>query len=232
MSPARRSGPRRATTFGRVLRPRLAACIPGRLVRRSFLRRGFSIPYHWAVNAERREMRRGVSLDCEVLAELWDEPVLLRSRDLSPRGVWLETELPLEPGDMLWVSLTLPDGTQLETEGVVRRSEFRGEAASPSGMAIEFLGCEGQPLLSIGQTFEGLPPPLPAKPDPFRKQERMEEITVKVTYQEWFGDRVNSYEVSERVGLIVDDEPEFTAMGTLLGSSDEEDIEPPQVLSA
>jgi hypothetical protein len=114
----------------------------------------------------RRALRRAVQLDCQVLSELWDEPVPHRVTDLSPQGMWIETPFPLERGSRLVVAFTPPRwrrDRELVASAVVQRvivGRREGEHLSP-GMGVVFDDLRRHELDELKATLRGLPPPLP-----------------------------------------------------------------------
>lgn len=66
------------------------------------------------------------------------------SRNLSRGGLFVETCLPLEPGEKVRLRLTLPDvETPFALDGVVRWvSRLEDEMGHPPGMGIEFVGVD------------------------------------------------------------------------------------------
>jgi len=60
--------------------------------------------------SKRQSPRYPVDLACSLQSDLWDEPVALRVTELARAGLWVESELALEPGEQVVVALGLPDG--------------------------------------------------------------------------------------------------------------------------
>jgi len=147
----------------------------------------------------RRAVRRAVSLSCDVLSDTLGEPVPQLVRDLSPYGMFVETPLPLDPGEELIVAFT-PRGLGREVllGARVARVTFgrRGGELGLSGMGIAFDGV-GEPLRdAIERNLRGLPPPLP------RAREIRTYVDMPVTYEEDLGDRVNELSVIEHLCLL------------------------------
>lgn len=89
----------------------------------------------------RRAVRRLVDLECEVYAELWGEAISHRVSDVSEEGLWIQTELLLEPGTEVTLTFFPPDWEEpLYVAGRVQRVELRRQPgdASAVGMGIEF----------------------------------------------------------------------------------------------
>ncbi|HKU36633.1 MAG TPA: hypothetical protein VJR89_00765 [Polyangiales bacterium] len=58
--------------------------------------------------APRRSSRRSVHLETEVRSEHWDGPVALLATELSPDGLWVESDYALEVGSELSVAFVPP----------------------------------------------------------------------------------------------------------------------------
>jgi len=107
----------------------------------------------------RRALRRAVWLDCELLADEGRElrPGLIT--DLSPHGIWVETDVPLREGDALSVSFVPPgDRKQTLTAATVVRVS-RG--VDGTGMGLSFAGETRALARQLEHTLEGLPPRVP-----------------------------------------------------------------------
>jgi hypothetical protein len=113
----------------------------------------------------RRSLRRSVFVGCDVLSDLWDEPISHRATDLSPDGLFVESQLPLEPGMDVAVSFA-PPGREREVlaVGVVRRAVLRRRRSDrvPSGMGIAFTHLSDAARETIAASLVGMPPPLPS----------------------------------------------------------------------
>ena len=66
------------------------------------------------------------------------EPIVLETIDIGPRGIFVRSDLLLEPGQDLWISFNIPDGQRLVVKGRVIRGDLGGEG-KPSGMGIDFI---------------------------------------------------------------------------------------------
>lgn len=114
----------------------------------------------------RRSLRRAVRVEVEVSSELWDGTVPLVATDLSLHGLWLESDLPLQAGSELWISLLPPHWpcstpfqarARVERAGMLRRGTDRGRA----GMGVSFLALNADQVAHLTRALHGLPPPLP-----------------------------------------------------------------------
>ena len=171
----------------------------------------------------RRALRRAVHLDCDVVSPWWDEPVPHRATDLSPYGIWVESQFPLSLGDVAVLTFRPPrwrERAEVIVFGAVRRVELRRRASDPraSGMGIEFLDLDDEEAEQLTRTLVGLPPPLPRPRGTRRARARREQVWVDalLTWEEDLGDRVNTFEVSERFDAIDDEELDITPLGQLV----------------
>lgn len=126
------------------------------------------IDYHLP-HQPRRAVRRAVRLDCEVESRLWTGFLAFAATDLSPYGLWVETDFPLVAGEAVSVRLApprWPAWTQpIEVEARVARASLsrrRGERRrSGMGLAFQNLPPVNAGLLALA--LRGLPPPLPRR---------------------------------------------------------------------
>lgn len=81
------------------------------------------------------------------------EPVVLETVDLGEGGIFVLSELLLEPGEELWVSFRLPSGPKLVVRGRVVHGQL-GSKSLPPGMGIEFLDLSDRERGSIGVYLE------------------------------------------------------------------------------
>lgn len=120
----------------------------------------------------RSALRRAVDLECNVRAELWDGALPHRARDLSPHGLWLDTDLPLEVGEEVLVSFRPPRGSGLEwpviTRGAITRVGMhrRRVDTRPAGMGVAFLDLDDHDRRRLARALIGIPPPIPQLPLP------------------------------------------------------------------
>jgi hypothetical protein len=87
--------------------------------------------------ARRAGPRRTVAQDVCLFDES-GEAIVLESIDIGPRGVFVRSDVLLEPGQDLWVSLSVPGGPKLVVRGRVIRGEL-GLDGRPAGMGIAFV---------------------------------------------------------------------------------------------
>jgi hypothetical protein len=130
--------------------------------------------------ARRHYHRHAFQLEVPMICDLWDEPVSHRTRDLSAEGLYIETELPLEPGTEVVLELSVA----LETHfviGCVRRVDL-GKGTARSGMGIELLDIDEGLRASIERALARKPPALPRSRVPIEK--KFLWVDALLTYEE------------------------------------------------
>ena len=116
-------------------------------------------------------LRRAVEVECEVVSDSFEEPVMHRAKDLSTHGAFLESSLLLEEGAELILSFRparYPLPTPMTVVGrVVRVSVPRraGDAGRP-GMGVRFVELDYDELLALEHALRGVPPPIPKQLPP------------------------------------------------------------------
>lgn len=113
-------------------------------------------------NFERRSCRRVVSFDCEIENDQWDGSVFLEAKGLSLRGVWVETQLPIEVGEKVVISLMPPGWPRpapLVTPAVVARVEMRRRKTElhAAGMDLVFTNLGNPERLLLEEVLRRLP---------------------------------------------------------------------------
>ena len=158
---------------------------------------------------DRRALRRSVRMQCDVLADVFDDTIAHVMTDLSPFGAWIDTLYPLEPGAELLVSLTPPgarDGAQdVVLAGRVARASLgrRRTEGGRSGMGVAFDATELE-RARLSAALRGLPPPLPS-----RRAGGFESgvawLDLEVVYEEEHGDRTSVLSMMESVACYLDE---------------------------
>lgn len=100
----------------------------------------------------------------ELVTSEWDEPVGLLARDLSPGGIFVRTELPLQMGAELVLCFRVPEcPREFTVFGEVVRVCLprRRTDVVPAGMGIRFLDMTPIERLFVRGALRGVPPPLP-----------------------------------------------------------------------
>jgi hypothetical protein len=113
----------------------------------------------------RRALRRAVEIPCEVVSRYLDEPLLYWATDLSPHGIWLETGLPMQLGEVAVVAFRpmvwWPGRELMVFARVVRAVRARHDALG--GMGLEFIDLDGNETRALSAWLRGRPPPLPRR---------------------------------------------------------------------
>lgn len=91
---------------------------------------------------QRRVPRIQVDLPCDVASDAWQGTVMLRVKNLSMEGAFVETDLPLHVGSEVVLLFCPPGEHRLRVLGEVRRVELRRRRHDPGGrhggMAVSF----------------------------------------------------------------------------------------------
>jgi uncharacterized protein (TIGR02266 family) len=103
----------------------------------------------------RRNARTPVTLLVQYRFDTLEDFVAEYATNLSPTGMFLETEEPSPVGSLLHVQFSLKDGSKL-IEGVARvaRVSLGGDGAAP-GMGVELVQFDEASLALIRQICEG-----------------------------------------------------------------------------
>jgi hypothetical protein len=116
----------------------------------------------------RQSLRRAVRLSAEVAADEWDGTVPFVATNLSPDGLWLESDLSLDVGSEVIVSFVPPRSptnvpvtalAAVTRVGMYRRRRER----QLSGMGLRFLELDHDHGDLLTELLRGLPPPLPQR---------------------------------------------------------------------
>jgi PilZ domain len=116
----------------------------------------------------RRSLRRAVSLEASLLSDGWDGSVPFTATNLSPEGLWLETDLPLDLGEEVVVSFRPPTWSaeqpmralaRVTRVGLYRRKREHRR----SGMGLRFVALDPIESAFLRSSLRGLPPPLPVR---------------------------------------------------------------------
>jgi Tfp pilus assembly protein PilZ len=179
----------------------------------------------------RSALRRAVDIQCDVVSDFWDEPLAHKAVNLSPQGIWLETDYPLHVGTEVVLSFEPPRAERrVLVYGDVRRVAFKRRASEKkgAGMAISFDYLSRRDTTMLEELLRGLPPPIPPRRRPRVPSRRMRApeprtemvwVDMLLTYEEDLGDRVNTVEISEHVACAPEENFNFAPMGELLTGS-------------
>ena len=113
---------------------------------------------------KRFEVRRSIEVPIEIITSLWDDPITLAAGDLSPRGVYIQSEFMPEAGEHVVCSFDISKGLraccffgEVTRVNMLRRKVDTGWP----GFGIKFLDAAPFDRLRIRQALRGLPPPVP-----------------------------------------------------------------------
>jgi hypothetical protein len=114
---------------------------------------------------ERRALRRGVRVDCQVVRERDFKLVGSRGLDLSPFGMLVFAQEPVLTGEPLFVAFRLPRSTWwFDAQATVARvvhGRRPGDAGRCLGLSFETMGTAEQFFLHT--MLHGVPPPVPKR---------------------------------------------------------------------
>ena len=111
----------------------------------------------------RFELRRGSEVPMEVITSHWDEPVDLKTGDISPRGAYIMSNFMPNLGDHVICSFQLGKKKRFDFFGEVTRVNLGRRAADvrEPGFGVEFLDSTPLERIQIRDALRGTPPPVP-----------------------------------------------------------------------
>ncbi len=111
---------------------------------------------------QRYEMRRQANIPVEIITSLWDGPIRLRASNLSPGGLFVNSEMLLDPGMPIICAFELHKDHfiygRVARVNRLRRVTDRGRP----GFGVEFMYTTPITRLRIREALRGLPPPIPS----------------------------------------------------------------------
>jgi len=115
----------------------------------------------------RFEIRKARKTYTDLIASIWDEPIEMLASDLSPAGLFIPSDLLLEPGEIVVACFGLPGHReQFQLFGEVAwiaMPRRENDPIGPSGMGVRFVKTKPMERLTIRESVRRLPPPLPYK---------------------------------------------------------------------
>ncbi len=121
----------------------------------------------YRTRSRRRSLRRAVAVPCGLQSSYWDGALTLPASDLSNEGVWIDTPLPLEPGEEIVLSFNPPGQPRAElwaTAEVARVGMWRRSVDSfPVGMGLIFTYVSDLDRALLRHALRGRPPRLPSR---------------------------------------------------------------------
>jgi hypothetical protein len=158
------------------------------------------------IPTSRKSVRRAVELGCELVSrtDVRTERVL----DLSSRGARVRTRNELRRGEEVLMTFVPPNAPRrVSALGQVRHFE--------DGIAgVEFFSLDRIDENELQARLRGLPPPLPKKS--IKPRSELVWVDCLLTWEEDLGDRVNIFEVSERIQAIDDGELTIATLSPVL----------------
>lgn len=145
----------------------------------------------------RRSKRHAVRIEAGIVCDLWDEPVSLPVRDLSVDGLYLDSELPLEPGTEVVIEIHLGEDP-IYLFGRVRRAELRSGDEPGAGMGVELLDVSAEDRAVLADALARQPPSLPRRK--VAASHELVWIEALLTYEASTGEVI---EVSEALGVVI-----------------------------
>jgi hypothetical protein len=114
---------------------------------------------------DRREVRRAVGLACTVVRERDFRVVAHQALDVSPDGMLVSTETPLEVGENMIVSFRATQlGLWFDTEASVARIvKGRRDGDRGAGIGLSFSTLDRVKRLILRGHLRRIPPPLPRR---------------------------------------------------------------------
>lgn len=114
---------------------------------------------------DRREVRRAISLPCQIVRERDFRLVAETALDVSPDGMLIATEIDLEPGENVFVSFRATElGIWFDSEAKVARV-IRGRRPTDKGRGIglHFSTMSRVKRLILRNHLKRVPPPVPRR---------------------------------------------------------------------
>lgn len=120
---------------------------------------------HFVRKNERREIRRAVSIPCQIVRERDFRLVSEHALDLSPDGMLVATEVDLEPGENVFVSFRATElGLWFDSEArVARVIRGRRPGDKGKGIALRFSTMSRVKRFILRGHLRRVPPPVPKR---------------------------------------------------------------------
>jgi hypothetical protein len=114
---------------------------------------------------ERREVRRAITLSCQVVRERDFRLVSERAIDVSPDGMLVATDIDLEPGENVYVSFRATElGIWFDSEArVARQVRGRRPGDKGKGVALRFMTMSRVKRFILRNHLRRVPPPVPKR---------------------------------------------------------------------
>jgi hypothetical protein len=122
-------------------------------------------PLRFVRKNERREVRRAISMTCQIVRERDFRLVSERAVDLSPDGMLVATDVDLEVGENVFVSFRATElGLWFDSEALVART-IRGRRPGDKGkgIALRFSTMPRVKRFILRGHLRRIPPPIPRR---------------------------------------------------------------------
>ncbi len=114
---------------------------------------------------ERREVRRAISIPCQIVRERDFRLVAETALDVSPDGMLVQTDVDIEPGENVFVSFRATElGIWFDSEAnVARVVRGRRPGDKGRGIALRFSTMSRVKRLILRNHLRQVPPPVPRR---------------------------------------------------------------------
>ncbi len=114
---------------------------------------------------ERREVRRAITISCQVVRERDFRLVSEKAIDVSSDGMLVATDVDLEPGENVFVSFRATDlGIWFDSEArVARQVRGRRPGDKGKGVALHFMTMSRVKRFILRNHLRRVPPPIPKR---------------------------------------------------------------------
>lgn len=166
--------------------------------------------------SHRRTPRRGLELGCALTSHVFG-PRRHSLIDLSPTGARVVGDgLEVSRDDRVLLEFAPPSlGRRVET---LARVAHVAQTDRGVDVGLEFVGLAKALREDLTRALRGVPPPLPHLRKA-RKPAQLVWVEMLVTWEEDLGDRVNTFEVSERMATLDDGEFEIEALAPIMSAA-------------
>ena len=160
------------------------------------------------VPSSRRSVRRAVEIGCELVSP--SAIHIERMFDLSPNGARVHSRASVRRGQEVLLTFVPPNASRRVS--ALGRVQHEGDGV----LGVRFDALDRIDEETLEGHLRGLPPPLPTKRRLVKRE--MVWVDALLTMEEDLGDRVHTYEVSERVASW-QDEMEIRPLAPMLTAS-------------
>ena len=165
--------------------------------------------------SHRATLRRSVKLGCELTSKLHG-PRRETLVDLSPRGARVVSDIPVARGEHVLVSFA-DDRLGRRVETLARVAHVAREIFEKPSIGLEFVDLDQTVREGLRARLRNVPPPLP--PRRARAERELVWVDLLVTWEEDLGDRVNTFEVADRLAALDDGEIVIETLAPFLTGS-------------